>query len=323
MKHQLLVNMKKTGLFFVLFYVTCTAMGSTTAVERYAVQQELVRNTLRDIDARANYLKESETFSSGTGVFQVQPTKTAAPPSSEELAKKLANPVAAMISVPFQFNLDRKIGPSNKGKRYTLNLQPVIPFSINDDWNVISRTIVPLVHQSDMFSGAGDQTGVGDIAQSFFFVPKKKTESGWILGLGPIFLLPTASEDLLGGEKRGVGPTFVGLKQDGPWTIGLLANHIWSVGGNKNRADINSTFIQPFVTYTTPDAWTIAFQTESTYNWETSDWSVPIECTVAKLMKFGEQSVSLFVGLKYWADTPDSGPEGLAFRGGFTLLFPF
>ena len=297
-------------------------MGSTSITEqRCAMQQELVRNTLREIDARSSYLNENDTV---VGFELFQPSdKTPAPLSNQELAKKLANPVAAMISVPFQFNLDRKIGPNNKGKRYTLNLQPVIPFSINKDWNLISRTIVPLVHQSDIFSGSGDQTGVGDIAQSFFFVPKKTTESGWVLGLGPIFLLPTASDDLLGSEKWGAGPTFVGLKQDGPWTLGVLANHIWSIGGNDKRDDISSTFIQPFVTYTTPDAWTFALQTESTYNWETGDWSVPLECTVAKLMKLGEQRVSFFVGLKYWADTPDSGPDGLAFRAGFTLLFPF
>ncbi len=313
---------KKTGLFPLFCCSVSAAMGSTSITEqRCAMQQELVRNTLREIDARSSYLNENDTV---VGFELFQPSdKTPAPLSNQELAKKLANPVAAMISVPFQFNLDRKIGPNNKGKRYTLNLQPVIPFSINKDWNLISRTIVPLVHQSDIFSGSGDQTGVGDIAQSFFFVPKKTTESGWVLGLGPIFLLPTASDDLLGSEKWGAGPTFVGLKQDGPWTFGVLANHIWSIGGNDKRDDISSTFIQPFVTYTTPDAWTFALQTESTYNWETSDWSVPLECTVAKLMKLGEQRVSFFVGLKYWADTPDSGPDGLAFRAGFTLLFPF
>ncbi len=257
------------------------------------------------------------------GLLHENQDNTSEPLSNEELAKRLANPVAAMISVPFQFNLDRKIGSSDEGKKYTLNFQPVIPFSINDDWNLISRTIVPIVHQKNIETDFGEQTGVGDITQSFFFSPKKTTEDGWILGVGPIFLLPTASNDLLGSEKWGVGPTIVGLKQDGPWTYGMLANHIWSVGGNNNRANISSTFIQPFASYTTPDAWTFAVQTESTYNWNTGDWSIPLEGIVSKMVRFGNQSVNLFAGLKYWVDTPNSGPEGLGFRAGFTLLFPF
>jgi len=246
-----------------------------------------------------------------------------APLSNEALAKRLANPVAAMISVPLQFNLDRKIGPGNSGKRYTLNIQPVVPIEINKDWNLISRTILPIVRQKNILVDTGEQTGIGDITQSFFFSPVKKTDSGWILGVGPVFLLPTASDEFLGSEKWGAGPTFVGLKQDGPWSYGMLANHIWSVGGKSSREDISSTFLQPFVTYTTSDAWTFALQTETSYNWKSSEWSIPLECNVAKLTKFGNQSVSLSVGLKYWADAPDSGAKGLAFRAGVTFLFPF
>ena len=256
-------------------------------------------------------------------LLQQNEPKETTPISDEELAKKLANPIAAMVSVPFQFNLDRKIGASDDGKRYLFNFQPVIPFSITDDWNLISRTILPIVRQSDILPRSGTQSGIGDITQSFFFSPKKKTENGWILGFGPIFLLPTASDELLGSEKWGAGPTVVGLKQDGPWTYGMLANHIWSVGGSGSRDDISSTFLQPFVSYTTPDALTFSIQTESTYNWNTNDWSVPLEGVVSKMVKFGNQRVNLFVGLKYWAESPDSGPEGLGFRAGFTLLFPF
>jgi hypothetical protein len=297
-------------------------MGSTPiTAQRCAMQQELVRNTLREIDARSSYLNENDTV---VGFELFQPSdKTPAPLSNQELAKKLANPVAAMISVPFQFNLDRKIGPNNKGKRYTLNLQPVIPFSINEDWNLISRTILPVIRQKDIFVDAGEQTGIGDITQSFFFSPINKADSGWILGAGPVFLFPTASDDLLGSEKLGAGPTFVGLKQDGPWTYGLLTNHIWSISGASSREDVSSTFLQPFITYTTSDAWTFALQTETSYNWDSSEWSIPLELNLAKLTKFGNQSVSLSVGLKYWVDTPDSGAEDLAFRVGITYLFPF
>jgi hypothetical protein len=163
------------------------------------------------------------------------------------LAQKLANPVAALISVPFQFNYDNGIGPADDGSRSVLNNQPVIPFSFGEDWNIISRTIVPLVDQSDIFPGAGSQTGLGDTVQSLFLSPKAPTTGGIIWGVGPVFLLPTATDDLLGAGKWGIGPTGVVLRQQGPWTMDGLANHIWSVAGDEYRADVSQSFLQPFV----------------------------------------------------------------------------
>ncbi len=236
-----------------------------------------------------------------------------------ELAKKLSNPVASLISVPFQSNFDFGMGPNENGFRFTMNVQPVIPVALNKDWNMIVRTIWPIIHQSDVIPGTS-QTGLGDNVTSFFFSPNKTEPFIW--GLGPALLIPTATNDFLGTEKFGIGPTVVVLKQKKGWTVGALANHIWSVAGNDARADVNSTFFQPFVSYTTRTAWTFTVNTESTYDWTGEKWSVPLNLSVAKLVRFGHQPVSLGGGLKCWATSPTGGPQGCGFRLVTTLLFP-
>lgn len=249
------------------------------------------------------------------------PTLTLAQ-DAQELAKKLSNPIANLISVPLQYNFDDDIGAANGHKSF-INVQPVIPISINEDWNLISRTIVPLVtEQNDIAGQSGSQSGVGDITQSLFFSPKAPTANGIIWGVGPVILLPTASDSLLGAEKWGLGPTAVVLTQRGHWTIGTLANHIWSVGGDDNRQDISATYVQPFLTYTTKTATSFGLNTESTYNWKSDRWTVPINFTVAQMMKLGDQPLQLGAGVRYWADAPDSAPQGWGLRLFATFLFP-
>ncbi len=241
---------------------------------------------------------------------------------SADLAKKLSNPVAAMISVPFQFNYDSDIGPERDGEKLQLNFQPVVPIPLNDDWNMISRTIVPIIDQDDIFPGAGSQFGLGDITQSLFFSPSQVGESGIIWGLGPAFLVPTGTDELLSAEKWGAGPTLVVLRQSGGWTYGALMNHIWSFAGDNDRDDVSATFLQPFLSYTTHNAWTVGLNAESSYDWEAEQWSVPINLTVSKLVTIGHQPVSLGGGVRYWADSTDGGPHGFGARAIITFLFP-
>jgi len=239
-----------------------------------------------------------------------------------ELAKKLSNPVASLISVPLQYNDDDYGGANDGASASRLVIQPVVPFSLNEDWNLITRTLIPLVDQRDFPLATLNESGLGDTTTSLFFSPKSPTADGWIWGAGPVLLLPTASKDALGTDKWGIGPTGVALKQDGPWTVGLLAGHIWSVAGNDNRNDVSSTTLQPFFSYTTKTHTTIGAYTESAYDWKGKQWSVPLIVQAGQLFKIGPQILQLAVAGKYWADSPDNGPEGWGLRVQLTFLFP-
>ncbi|MGE5098520.1 MAG: transporter, partial [Deltaproteobacteria bacterium] len=196
----------------------------------------------------------------------------------------------------------------------------VIPFRINEDWNVISRTIVPIVDQHVPLLGDGGQTGIGDVTQSLFFSPSQPTAAGVIWGIGPAILIPSDT-DYVSAKKWGLGPTAVVLRQHGPWTYGFLTNHIWSFGGS-GAEELSNTFMQLFLSYTTKDAWTATLQTESTYDWRHSQWTAPVTAQVAKIVKIGGLPVNLGAGVRYYADSPVTGPHGWGARLIVTFVFP-
>ena len=203
-----------------------------------------------------------------------------------------------------------------------MNIQPVVPFTLNADWHVISRTILPVMfNQNDLFPGSGSQSGLRDTTEGLYFSPSR-TFNGFTIGAGPIFLLPTGTDELLGAGKWGAGPTGVLVWQGSGWSVGILANHIWSFAGDADRPEFDQTYLQPFIAYTTPKAWTFTLQSESTYDWKTGEWLAPINFMVAKIIKIEQQPVSIVGGVRYWADSPDAGPHGFGGRLGMTFLFP-
>ena len=239
--------------------------------------------------------------------------------ASSDLAKSLSNPVASLISVPLQYNYNQGFVDGD-GVQQFVNVQPVIPISISPDWNLISRTIVPVISLDGVIPGETN-SGLGGIVQSFFFSPKAPTASGLIWGAGPVISAPSITEGL-GSDRWGLGATAVVLKQIGPATVGFLGNHVWSVTETDEFGESSVSFLQPFYTYTTPKATTFGVNTEATYDWNTDQWSVPINLSVSQLVVLDERPISLTAGIRYWAESPEFGPEDFGARLAITYLFP-
>ncbi|MCF6223342.1 MAG: hypothetical protein L3J34_06395 [Flavobacteriaceae bacterium] len=239
--------------------------------------------------------------------------------TAKELAIKLANPISNLISVPFQNNYDFNVGPLN-GLRYTLNIQPVIPISISEDWNLISRTIVPITYQKDVSVLDETDFGLGDIVQSLFFSPKSPTNNGLIWGIGPIFLLPTATNDVLGTKKWATGLNAVFLKLQGQLTYGALINHMWSFAGN-GLNDLNASFFQPFFTYATPKGSSYTIASENTRNWNNDLFGGFIGMYYAKVVKIKKQTLQVGGGPKIYYGNNFMNPAW-GFRINIISLFP-
>lgn len=225
-----------------------------------------------------------------------------------DLAQDLANPLAAIISVPFQLNYDDNLGLDNSGHRTTLNLQPVIPFALDNGANIITRTIIPYVWQEDVIPGTS-QSGFGDVLVSAWYSRTTETDLTW--GVGPVLKVPTFTD--VSSDTWAGGITGIVLKQSGPWTKGVLANHLWDLE-NDPTTPTNVTFVQPFVAYSTENAWTYSLQSETTYDWEADSWAIPINASVSKLTMIGGKPVNLMGGVGYWLKSPEGGPEDWRFR---------
>jgi hypothetical protein len=243
---------------------------------------------------------------------------TPAANEAAELAKKLANPIASLISVPFQNNTFYGMGQYN-GTQNIMNFQPVIPIKLNESWNVITRIILPIVAQYNVTGDNTSQSGLSDITASAFFSPSK-TQNGVTWGVGPAFLIPTATNTYLGTGKFGIGPTAVILKQANGFTYGALMNQIWSVAGSSGDANVSQLFVQPFFTYNWKSGAGIGLVGSITQNWETQKNATTITIPFTGITKFGKQIIQLAVGPQF----PVSGTPlaDFGWRAQLTLIFP-
>jgi len=237
--------------------------------------------------------------------------------ANAELAKKAQNPIANMISVPFQNNTSYGIGPDDRTAN-VLNVQPVIPIGLGEKWNLITRTIIPIVTVPDFSSPEKNSiTGLGDINLSLFFAPK---ESKVIWGAGPILALPTATDPALGAQEFGIGPSIVVVQMKGKWVYGATANQTWSVANN----EVSKLFIQYFINYNLPNSWYLSSAPIVTADWNAesgNQWLVPFGGTVGKIFKLGKLPINAQVGAFYNAVKPDGGADWQT-RFQLQLLFP-
>jgi hypothetical protein len=268
------------------------------------------------VKAGINYKFES-------GVSAAAPTSpgySREPSEDEDLAKKSQNPIADLVSLPFQSNTNFNAGPFNRTQE-VLNIQPVVPLHINADWNLIARTIVPVISQPDPIFNSSTN-GIGDVTEELFLSPLHSGPLIW--GVGPVFTIPSATDPILGQGKVLLGPTVVLLTTPGHWVIGILANNQWSVGGDPLRPRVNEFLAQPFINYNMAHGWFLTSSPLITANWLAApgqQWLVPVGGGLGRVFKLGDQPMSAYVSAYYNPIRPDEAPSW-QLRGELSLLFP-
>ena len=236
-----------------------------------------------------------------------------------DLARAAQNPVGDLISLPFQNNMNFDVGPADRTQNIH-NIQPVLPIGLSKDWNLITRTILPVISQPA--PGTDRTNGLGDLNFTGFISPKKPGKVIW--GVGPALVFPTATDDVLGTGKFSIGPSVVALTMKGQWVIGALASNVWSVAGDDDRADINFFLMQYFVNYNFPSGWYLTSAPIVTANWEADSgnkWTVPFGGGVGKVFSIGRQPININTQVFYNVETPTNGARW-QWRWQIQLLFP-
>lgn len=254
--------------------------------------------------------------SSALAASPIVSSGTPAEHSAADLAVKLQNPVADLVSVQFQNNFDFGVGENN-GTLYLLNFQPVIPLHITPEWNYIVRPVLPFISTSNVY-GPGYVTGLGDLELETFFSPMAPGPLGIIWGIGPTAILPTATQRRLGGDVMTLGPTGVALWQRDGWTFGSLVTQNWRVAG---PGDYNETYFQPFLAHTFKTATTLSVDSESSYDWIDEQWTISFNGGVSQVFKLDKIPVQIALELQYYAESPVPGQQW-GMRISFTPMFP-
>jgi hypothetical protein len=249
-----------------------------------------------------------------------QDAPTPAADNAAELAQKLANPIGALISVPFQNNTDVGIGEHN-GSRNTMNFQPIVPFRLNDDYSLITRYILPVITQHDTAGAGTQQSGLADTLVSAW-ISNAKVKNGVVWGLGSAVLIPTATDDVLATKKLSIGPTAIALKQTGGWTYGALVNQIWSVAGSEDTVDVDQMYLQPFVTYNWKSGTGLTVNTELTQSWEASTTTAFVNIMAGGLLRFGGQIVQVQVGPRIPVAAAAGSKADFGVRSAVIFVFP-
>lgn len=240
---------------------------------------------------------------------------------TKDLAKQAQNPVADLISLPFQNNTNFNVGPGEDTQNI-LNIQPVVPFQWNEDWNLITRTIFPIIYQPELTPGYGSTFGWGDLNTTLFWSPVKPGEVVW--GAGPIFSFPTATDKVLGTGKYSAGPAAVVLMMPGRWVYGALANNLWSYAGDSDQDTVNQFLLQYFINYNLPEGWYLTSSPIITADWQESNsnrWTIPFGAGVGRIFKIGNQPVNAQVQAFVNVEKPDQGPDW-TLRLQLQFLFP-
>jgi hypothetical protein len=237
------------------------------------------------------------------------------------LAKELVNPISSMVSLPLQVNLLSGLG-NGSGTQNLYKFQPVVPAKINQDWVLIVRPIFSYINQLNVV-GTSSQTGFGDTQLQLYFSPAKfeSIDNGLMWGAGPIFIFPTASQASLGTEKWGIGPAAAAVRQNGPWTIGGLVDHIFSFTGSRSRSDFSLTFLQPFICYSGLRGTSFSLSSEMTYEWVTDRATIPLVISVSQIVPIGSQIFDFTLGGVYYLQSP-TPINGWGGRFSLTLVLP-
>jgi hypothetical protein len=240
---------------------------------------------------------------------------------TSEIAKQAQNPIANVISVPLENDFYPHTGIDKKDS-YVLEMKPVVPFKLSNDWNLITRTVIPVAQVPDLAPGVNGTSGLGDVQTSLFFSPAKVGKVIW--GAGPVISLPTATEDILGTKKVSIGPTAVVLRIQGHWLFGTLVQNLFSVAGPSQRPDVNQMLMQPFVNYNMKHGWYLTSSPVITSNWEANNnnrWTVPVGGGVGRIVHFGKIPVSTYAQVFRNVERPN-GTTSWSARFQMTFLFP-